>query len=353
MQPAIPASFSPRRILVCQLRQLGDVLLTTPALELLRHRFPAAELHLFTEKKCVPLLAHNPHLDRVWAVDKKALSSLPREVTWYWQVARQGFDLVVDFQQLPRCRWVVAFSGATVRLSYTPPWYTRPLYTHVADPVPGYAAATKASILAPLGIRWDGEAPRIYLTDEERAEAAAHLARLGLAPGQRLITLDPTHRRLTRRWPVEHYAQLVDLLAEADPGLRFLPLWGPGEEDDIRTLTSLCHATDALLLPQHMLSLRGMAAVIERASLHVGNCSAPRHMAVAVGTPSCVIHGSTGDEWGYPSPEHVIVRAHLSCQPCERNTCPRIDDPCACLTRLAPAVVCTKVREMLGMLCCD
>ena len=107
------ATFSPKRILVCQLRQIGDVVLATPSIELLKRRYPDAEIHLLTEKKCAPLLEHNPHLGKVWALDKKVLSSLPQEIAWYWHVARTGYDLVVDFQQLPRCRWVVAFSGAS------------------------------------------------------------------------------------------------------------------------------------------------------------------------------------------------------------------------------------------------
>ena len=171
-----------------------------------------------------PALEHNPHLGKVWALDKKVLSSLPQEIAWYWHVARTGYDLVVDFQQLPRCRWVVAFSGAPVRLSYTPPWYTRLLYTHSSDMLDGYSAMSKASVLRPLGIEWNGERPRVYLTDEEHAFARTLLAQAGLQPEQRLITLDPTHRQPTRRWPLAHYAGLVSLLAERDASLRFLPL---------------------------------------------------------------------------------------------------------------------------------
>lgn len=65
------ATFSPKRILVCQLRQIGDVVLATPSIELLKRRYPDAEIHLLTEKKCAPLLEHNPHLGKVWALDKK------------------------------------------------------------------------------------------------------------------------------------------------------------------------------------------------------------------------------------------------------------------------------------------
>lgn len=340
-------TFAPRRILVCQLRQLGDVVLTTPALELLRKRYPQAELHLLTESKCLPLLENNPHVDHVWGLNKKSLTPLTKEVAWYWRVARTGYDLVVDFQQLPRCRWVVAFSGATVRLAATAPWYTRPLYTHTA-PVPnGYAAESKAGILAPLGIRWTGEKPHLYLTETERTNAHALLASLGLQSGQSLITLDPTHRRETRRWPMAHYAEMIRLLHEARPQLRFLPLWGPGEEDDIRTLVSMAPPS-ALLLPDHMLSLREMIACIAAAQLHIGNCSAPRHVAVAVDTPTLVVLGSTSTGWTYPSaifggPDHRTVAANLPCQPCNRNTCPH----CRCLTDLSPEVVANEVMKGL------
>ncbi|MFR0875149.1 MAG: glycosyltransferase family 9 protein [Bilophila wadsworthia] len=133
------------------------------------------------------------------ALDKKVLSSLPQKSRGTG-MARTG-DLVVDFQQLPRCRWVVAFSGAPVRLSYTPPWYTRLLYTHSSDMLDGYSAMSKASVLRPLGIEWNGERPRVYLTDEEHAFARTLLAQAGLRPEQRLITLDPMHRQPTRRRP--------------------------------------------------------------------------------------------------------------------------------------------------------
>ena len=333
MLATIDPSFVPKKILVCQLRQLGDVVLATPSVELLAQRFPEAELHFFTEKKCLPLLANNPHIHTVWALDKKKLRTLAHELAWYWHVARQGFDLVVDFQQLPRIRWVVGFSGAKVRLSYHAPWYTRFLYTHTGVPKGGYAAATKASMLEPLGIQWQGQAPRLYVTEREKKAADAYLQALGLTQGQRLLTIDPTHRRSTRRWPLAQYAALMDGLAARYPDIRFLPLWGPGEDKEIRQLEALCACKPAILDASKLLSLREMAAVLARAALHVGNCSAPRHMAVAVGTPTCVALGATSHEWTFPSPLHKSLAAGLACQPCNQNTCPH---DFACLKALKP-----------------
>jgi ADP-heptose:LPS heptosyltransferase len=346
------SDFQPRRILVCQQRQIGDALLITPALQCLRERFPAAAIHVLTERKCLPMLERNPHVDHLWPMDKGKWFALWREVRWFWRVARTGYDLVINFQpSLPRLRWAVAFSGAKVRLAAAPPWYLRFLYTHAAPaPAPAsYAAEAKTNILAMLGIRWQGERPRLHLTGEERASAAALLDALGLRYGQMLITVDPTHRQPTRRWPLGHYARLLALLAErgaaAGLDLRFLPLWGPGEEKDIRELLDLARkqaCPERMLLPGRMLSLRETAACMERAALHIGNCSAPRHIAVAVGAKSCIAHGSTGQEWTCPPagnpPDHLGLAAGLDCQPCEANRCGRAGGAAnvPCLTALEP-----------------
>lgn len=335
------SGFSPRRILVCQQRQIGDVLLTTPALELLKKRFPQAELHLFTEPKCEPLLRHNPHLDALHLVDRGA--SLPARLAWYRRVAAAQFDLVVDFQQLPRCRMMVRFTRAEVRLSFPPPWYRRFLYTHTVAPRPGYAAATKVSLLAPLGISWNGEPPRVYLTAGERAAARGLLADLGLRSGQRLITVDATHRRASKRWPAESFARTMDLLAEADPGLRFFLLRGPGEDAATAALKDRCACRDAVLLPRDAPDLRLSAAVIAEAALHLGNCSAPRHMAVAVDTPSLVIPGASGPEWTFPGGPHAELRPKLPCRPCHRVECP---DP-RCLNLVTPDQAAQAAQRML------
>lgn len=353
MPPIPPALLARvRSILVCQLRQIGDVLLCTPSLRLLRERFPDAAIHLFTEARCAPMVEHNPRLAAVWGVDKKELRSLRREVAFYWKVARQGFDLVVDFQQLPRCRWVVAFSGARVRLSYPPPAYNRLLYTHWHTPPQGYAAMAKAGILAPLGIEWRGEAPELYLLAREREAAGRLLHGLGARPESLLVSVDPTHRRPSRAWPLEHWGRLLALFGARRPEAVFLLHHGPGEEEAVRQVRRVALeaglGAERVLLPERVLRLREMAACIGQARLHLGNCSAPRHMAVALGVPSVTVLGATSWAWTFPAPEHTHVALcdlrELPCQPCNRNTCTLYERP-RCLYELTPETVLDKVLE--------
>jgi hypothetical protein len=54
-----------------------------------------------------------------------------------------------------------------------------------------------------------------------------------------------------------------------------------------------------------------------------GTALRPRHPAVAVGTPTFTILGSTDSGWTYPPAEHTQTALDLECQPCNRNVCER------------------------------
>ncbi|NJB66626.1 heptosyltransferase-2/heptosyltransferase-3 [Desulfobaculum xiamenense] len=333
-----PASV--RRILVCQLRQIGDVVLTTPSISLLRKRFPDAQIHVLTMKVNEAVLAQNPDVDKLWLIDRNAHRNIFTQFRFYLRVVQQRFDIIVDFQQLPRIRNVVAlarffkpYSERQIRLSFTPPWYNRPFYTHWCKMINGYAAKAKASVLRPLGIEWNGERPSMRFTTEERAQADATLYELGIGRHDFLVTVDPTHRRETRCWPAEYYGRLAAMAAEANPRIKFLVFHGPGEEEEVQKVEQAANSP-AVIVPKRLFSIREMSTLIARANMHFGNCSAPRHIAVAVGTPTFTVLGSTSSAWTFPAPEHEHFSLGLDCQPCNDNAC-RLGD-IRCLRNLTP-----------------
>ncbi|WP_291329233.1 glycosyltransferase family 9 protein [Desulfovibrio sp. UCD-KL4C] len=339
-------AINPKRILVCQLRQIGDVVLSTASISLLHKKFPLAEIHIYTEEKCVPVFDNNPAVKHVWSINKNDLRNPFKALAFYRKVGKAGYDLVVDFQQLPRCRWMLLFCDAPVRLSFNPPWYNRFLYTNWPESIPGgYAAKYKAGVLKPLGIEWEDAKPQIFISEKERKDAGLCLASLGVKDDEILITLDPSHRRYTRRWPAEHYGKLISLLAERIKNIKFFIIYGPGEKDIAVKVKSISGLASRCVMLEKAGSLRLMAALIKRAVLHIGNCSAPRHFAVGVGTPSITIPGSSSSAWTFPSPDHIEVVPELECQPCSCESCSRGD--LACLNDLSPEDVLVKVLDKL------
>ncbi|PLX46387.1 MAG: hypothetical protein C0609_00590 [Deltaproteobacteria bacterium] len=128
----------------------------------------------------------------------------------------------------------------------------------------------------------------------------------------RLFTVDATHKHPYRRWTVDGYANLSKMLSErydATP----LALWGPGEETVVRELADKSGGA-VKVAPET--TVRKMAALIEAADFHIGNCSAPRHIAVAVGTPTFIIPGTSQRSWLHPDAEHEIDPFAPACAEC-------------------------------------
>ena len=328
----------PSNLLVVQLRQIGDVVLTTPIPHIVKAARPGCRVTFLTERPCDQLLQGNPHIDAVLLNDRKgsALDTLRLG----WRLRRQGFDAVLDFMGNPRSALLTFLSGAPVRVSYPAP--LRGLaYSHRIQPRHQYAVGFKKALLAPLGIGGEQDRPEIYLTAAERDAGQALRGELLAGGYRRLVTVDPSHRRDTRRWPAEHFGDLCRRLAA---GLDALPvvLWGPGEEELAREVVGYSGAA-ARMAPATR--LREMAALLAAADLHLGNCSAPRHMAVAVGTPTFTVLGSTDANWTHPAPEHTEIALGLSCQPCSQNHC---DRDFACLRELGPEQVYDRLQGWCG-----
>lgn len=326
------------RFLVVQLRQIGDVVLTTPLPRILKEARPGCQVSFLTERPSHQLLEGNPFVDRVFVNDRKG--SWRDTLRLGLSLRSEHFDAVLDFMGNPRSALLSFLSGAPRRISY-PAKGRGFLYTHRVVPEErGYAVAIKKALLAPLGIRSAWDRPEVFLTPGER-EAGQELRRELCGPAKRLVTIDPSHRRPTRRWPADHYGTLCALL-RTEFGAAPVVLWGPGEEGDA---DAVVRASGGAAAKAPSTKLREMAALIAAADLHVGNCSAPRHIAVAVGTPTFVVLGSTSRGWTYPGPYHTQVALGLACQPCNQNQCPR---EFACLRNLSPEAVFEELGSWVG-----
>ncbi|MDJ0781176.1 MAG: glycosyltransferase family 9 protein [Desulfosarcinaceae bacterium] len=324
-----------KRFLIIQLRQVGDVILTTPIAHILKEAHPAARVAFLTESPSHHLLSHNPYIDEVLVTRRR--DGVWRTLNTIWRLRQHRFDAVLDFMANPRSAQLAFGSGAPMRISYPKKGRGR-LYTHQVTPADGYAVTYKKSLLAPLQITSDWLRPEIFLTPMEvlwGQELRKELAQHGR---QRLITVDPSHRRATRRWPAAHFGELCRMLADR---LDLLPvvLWGP---DELPVAEAVVKASRGSAVVAPATDLRQSAALIKAADAHLGNCSAPRHIAVAVNTPSFTILGSTSRGWAYPSDRHLSVRKGIECQPCNQNYC---DIGIICLTTYDPRAALAAFRR--------
>lgn len=312
----------PDRILLTQLRRIGDVLMTTPAVAALREAHPEARITYLTERPSDRVFAHSPHVDEVLVYPQ----GVGARLGLLRALRQQRFDLAVDFFGNPRSALLTRLSGARRRIGWRFPGRAY-AYTDAVPlpPVRQYAALDKAALLAPLGVRAADPQPRVYLGEAERDYARRQLDELGVRPGELLVAMCPVSRQPYKVWPARHFARAADILIERYAA-QVLFFWGPGEE----------HFVDAVRLEMHhqalptypVPDLLQMAALLERAHLYVGNDNGPRHFAMAVGTPTVTVFGRPHPQnWTPPeAPLHRTVAHDPGCKDaCTYPRCPHLD----------------------------
>ncbi len=314
-----------RRLLLMQLKWMGDVLMCTPAIRAARAAFPDAKIDFATGIEGAAVLEGNPHLDEILLWRRG-----PAGVRMLWEIARRRYDAVVDFRSTPRDAWYVLASGARIRAGMRGRGPRTLAYTHLTDWArgPRYMAARKLEPLRALGIE-PGAAPdarlELVVSAAERTWADELLRRHGLDGAAPIAALSPVTRVHYKQWGAEKWAAVADALAEA--GARVLITSGPAELPQARAVAE--RMRHPAVYDYGRTTIRQLAALYERCALWTGNDGGAKHIAVAVGTPTVtVFRHREGEVWTEPGSRHVAIERapvlpciYPHCGGCEHLSC--------------------------------
>lgn len=330
-------------ILVLRLYFVGDVLLSTPVLEALKTRFPDARLTVLVKRRAADVLALNPFVDEVMVYDAVERYHSP---VWTWRLAgalrRRRFSLAVDLTGDLRSSWLLFASDAAFRVGLNHAGLGFLLDRRIDYRSDGHVVDHLLSAVEPLGAVAPEAAPRMYLSDEERAGAEALFAEAGVGGGAGALVLSPGANWEFRRWRPERFGQLAAAARERF-GLPSLVVGG--QEDRALANAVVASSSGAALSIAGRTTLRMLAAVVERARAFVGNDSGPLHVAASVGTPAIGLFGPNTPERFAPrgAPARTLW-SRFPCSPCPQKECSRPGDPCM------DAIAVGEVLEALGSL---
>ncbi|MFH1380233.1 MAG: glycosyltransferase family 9 protein [bacterium] len=320
---------NPEKILVIQLRRLGDVLLTTPAVESLKRSFPQSRIDFLVEKAGGEILQNNPYISQIHIYKKS------NSLQWIYFIRRQKYDWVLDFLGNPRTSVLTALSGARVKAGFNYPVRGR-LYNHRAQIIPGRRSVVdfKLALLQRLGLSISHSGPAMYVNGLERQEIEYFLKKYTLNTNKILVGIAPASRRQTRQWLPEYYAQICDRLITRH-NAHVIMLWGPGEEDVVENVR--IRMKEKPIIPA-LLNLRMLGALIQQCSVVIANSNGPMHMAEALHVPTITIYGPNDPvSWESGSLHQEFLQAeHLACIRCNKNTC---DIGHLCMKYIRPEMV--------------
>lgn len=287
-------SFDPQNILVIDFGQLGDVVLSLPALRTIREKFPRALITVAVGKPGAEVINLAGCANNTLVVDRVALRdgfkplSLLRVFELVREVRRRKFDFVIDLHSLSETNLLGFLSGAPKRLysrrhgrslDYLANFQPRP--PAEAESSERHLVDRYLDVLIPLGVREADRIPRLETGKVEDAAIERILNKARVAAGTPLVGLFPGAGHPGRRWPLEKFAELADYLIRND-GVRVLVFAGPEEHALLQQMRSVFPPTTLIL---DKLTIPQLAAALARLAVFVSNDTGPMHIATAVGTP--------------------------------------------------------------------
>lgn len=301
-----------QRILIVHTAFVGDVILMTPLIRAVKQVFPGAQIDVLVIPETAGLLTNNPNIRTIQVFDKRQnkFGSFFRTV---FQLRKQKYDAAF----LPHSSFttiaLVTFSGITQRIGFDRN-ISRYLLTKRIPFRNGIHRVQKnLDLIRPfLDLSFDVQTE--LFPDTSIREHATQLLR-DFGNNRKLIAVAPGSVWNTKRWPEEHYRELVKRLS--DDGFGIVLIGSKVERP-------LC---ERILPPKNFLNLAGetgfleSAAVLEKCELLICNDSGAMHIANAVKTDVVAFFGPTVKSIGYfpYRKEDIVLELDLECRPCSSH----------------------------------
>ncbi len=320
------------RILVIRFSSLGDILLTTPFLRILKKKYPNLQIDFLVKTNFKDAVKLNPNLGKIISWNNESeFSDLLKKIK------ENNYDSVFDLQNNFRSKKVVRKIGVEKR-SYIKPNVKKFLLVHSKINLLKDKKSIPQRYLDVMPeLHLDGKGLELFLPNNIKSKIISKKEIIGFAPGA---------FHYTKRWPLQYYAELGKLLS--DVGFQIVIFGG---KSDMEICNDLHNKIPTSINLANENNLFQTAIDMKKCKLVVCNDSGLMHTATALDVPVVSIFGSTVREFGFAPfgvNNLVIENSQLSCRPCShigRATCKA--KHFNCMLELTPQSVYNKIEKFM------
>ena len=350
------------KILIITLSGIGDALMFTPALKLLRKSLPDAELDaLVMYRGAKEIFESNPNFNKV--IHFNFLEEGASKSLKFLLQLRKKYDASINVYPANRKEYnfISFLIGAKERAGVV---YLRKNRTNlnslnnikVLENDNVHNVRTNIKLCeALIGKKYSEEPPlEFQITNEEKDKARKYFNEVGISSEELVVGFHPgcatLKNHIKRRWVPEKFAELAKKLIN-NHSARILIFGGPEEKELKEQISSLINSERVNVVNAE--SLTKSSAIMQRCKIIVTNDSSQMHIAAALGLKVVAIIGPTNQNYIHPwKTEHQIVSLNLDCSPCFFYSptpliCHRTDVMFKCIKELTVEMVYQSVEKYL------
>ncbi|HAY81480.1 MAG TPA: glycosyl transferase family 9 [Planctomycetaceae bacterium] len=299
---------SPLRVLISDVSELGDAVLTMPLACAIKDHDPNAFVAWVAEPAAATMLQGHDCIDQLVTVDEGWLKS-PQAICHVRQQLRSlQCDVVIDPPSHTKSSLIGWLSGARQRIGFDGPqarelalWLNRTKLPrereHVVD--------ARLQLLTPLGVQ--DPMVRFEVPHDPSADVFAREYVLSMELADGFAMIHPGAAEGSQVWSMARFATVARHLGEVH-GLPTIVAWANGKEHHFAESIVAGSMGYAMMAPHT--SLRELTALMRQAQLLISADHSPLHLAAAVGVPCVALYGATADRFAGPYGEqHVTLQA--------------------------------------------
>jgi len=315
------------KILIIGLSCLGDNLLITPAIKLIKDSFKKAEVDIVIGPRSIEFVRNNPWFSNYFVYNKKKmLSSIIN-------LRKKRYDLIVDFRNslLP-----FLLKGKFKLTFFWKEFTSEKFFTHESERI--------VRFLEPFFGK--PEEIRLYFpfNNSDKEKISEIFKTFRIKKSDLIIVLNPGANFIHKRWKKENFAELGKILI-SDYGAKIIIIGGSQEITLAEEIKSLIGNTNVFSIAGK-LTLQQLAALFEESDLLITNDTGPMHLASAVQCPVVAIFGPGNPyRYGPIGTKNYVVHIEIDCFPC------RIKRNCKknfiCMSKITVSDVIKSVRLIL------
>ncbi|HLX11589.1 MAG TPA: glycosyltransferase family 9 protein [Bacteroidota bacterium] len=308
---------SPAKILLIRFSSIGDIILTSPLVRILRRTFPLAQIDFVTKRESADLVRHNPNLSSVIEFEEGQLQALRT------RIRKERYDAILDLHGSLRSRMLRRGAGVKtigvidkrIIKRFLLVQFKWNLYGAIVPVAERYIETATS-----LGVHDDGGGCEVYVPSDVSSRVSTMLDTLGPDTARRFIGIVPMAKHKTKMWPEERFVEFGKRISGDNVAILIF-----GSASEIAPCDHIAGAINAGSNTPRAYNLAGKlnlletAAAFDRCDRIVTNDTGLMHLAAARGRKITAIFGPTVKEFGffpYRAESVVVEHNDLSCKPC-------------------------------------